>query len=87
MLKCFELLTSAKVTKQDSQHERSTASGFDSLDPRTFEPLTHGTFAHSQGGCNVFLFPPLLVQFPVSFVRIIGASAMENATQPSAFRG
>ncbi len=27
-----------------------------------FDPLTHGSFGHAEGGSSVFLFPPLFIQ-------------------------
>ncbi len=31
-----------------------------------FDPLTHGSFGHTEGVSDVFLFPPLFIQLPAA---------------------
>src|SRR5258708_24151573 len=41
--------------------------GFYTSCPPSFEPLTHRSFAHSQGDRNIFLSPSGFFQFPGAF--------------------
>ncbi len=43
-----------------------SAQPLDSLVFRSLEPLTDCSFTHSSSGCDVFLLPALLMEFPGS---------------------
>src|SRR6266571_3787945 len=44
--------------------------GFETSCSPSFEPLTHRSFAHPQGGCDVFLSPPGFFQLPGAFAPL-----------------
>src|SRR6266699_6227796 len=46
---------------------RMRGQSLHSLLPPSFEPLADGSFARSQGHCDVLLFPPVFFQTPSAF--------------------
>src|SRR5438034_1372608 len=44
--------------------------GFETSCSPSFEPLTHGSFTHPQGRCNILLSPPLFFQVPSAFAPL-----------------
>jgi hypothetical protein len=60
---CFLLLCQARLHSV----RRMRVKRLHSLLSPSFEPLADRSFAHSQGGCDIFLFPPLFFQAPSAF--------------------